>query len=185
MAIKFEHVLLEEFRLLPVYLVTPKDPYDLDALTSYPENLFPKGLSKLIGNNVKYDIEQVARCIAFEVPTGAFHLTRILESVLRVYWDVVTQNAPPPKSRAMGAYLGELNKNGKADANILAVLMQIKDLYRNPIAHPEVNLSIEQAMDLYSIIKTAVTMMLIFIQKNQHKSGKSKAKRSPSKKLKP
>lgn len=165
-AITFETALVEEFGILPSYLVTPKGGYSIDVLTMTPQDLFPADLLDLVPD-AKYDIEQAAKCLAFEVPTAAgFHLHRINEAVLRVYWDVVTNKAKRPKERSMGVYLSQLKKKEKGDAKTLATLQQIKDLDRNPISHPDEKLEIDDAIDLYGIIRSAVSRMLGVIRKN-------------------
>jgi hypothetical protein len=84
----------------------------------------------------KYDINQGAKCLAFEVPTAAaFHLMRATESVIQRYYGEVVGKLPPKKSRNWGAYIANLRRCG-AEPKIISALEDMKELYRNPIIHP-------------------------------------------------
>jgi len=43
---------------------------------------------------------------------------------------------------------------------LLASLQQIKDLHRNPLAHPEETLTLEEAVGLFGIVQSAINAML-------------------------
>ena len=161
----FDMALSDELGTMPSYLVSPKGGYDVNVLISNPEALFPIDLAKLVPET-KYDIEQAAKCLAFEVPTAAgFHLHRINESVLQRYWEIVTNGATHPKQRNMGVYLTELKRRRKGEAKVKTTLQQIKDLHRNPILHPEQSLTLQDAIELLGIIVSVVSKMLTTIKK--------------------
>ena len=160
----FETAITDELPILPSYIVTPKGAFSVDSLTLSPIELFPADLLQFIPQ-ASYDVEQAGKCLAFEAPTAVgFHLNRVNEAVLRVYWDVVTNNAPHPRERSMGVYLRELKRRRKGDSKTKATLTQIKDLDRNSISHPERNLTMEEAIDLYGIIRSSVSRMLSVIR---------------------
>jgi hypothetical protein len=46
------------------------------------------------------------------------------------------------------------------NAKVLAALQQIKDPHRNPLAHPEETLTLEEAVGLFGIVQSAVNAML-------------------------
>jgi len=83
-----------------------------------------------------------------------------LETVLRRYWDAVANGAPHPKEKNLGVYLRELENKDVGEKKVRAVLAQIKDLHRNPLFHPEDQLSIDDAVGLFGIVRSAVTAML-------------------------
>ncbi len=161
----FEMALNDELATMPAYLVTPKGGYDVNVLTLAPETLFPPDLVTLIPET-KYDVEQAAKCLAFEVPTAAgFHLHRINEAVLHQYWDVVTNGASRPNGRSIAAYLTALGRRRKSNPKIKATLRQIKDLHRNPLVHTEESLaSLQEAIELYGIIISIISKMLAVIK---------------------
>jgi len=132
----FEIVLNAELALMPLYVVTQKAGYDTSILIENGTACFPDDLAAKVPEAVP-DIKAATRCIAFELPTAAgFHLHRANESVLRGYWDAVTNGAPRPKSRNIGDYLGELDKLNKGDDTVKSALRDLKDMHRNPLIHP-------------------------------------------------
>ena len=72
----------------------------------------------------------------------------------------MTNNAPRPQTRNIGDYLKELDKLNKGDARIKAALRDIKDLHRNPLIHPEHNLTNDQALALLGSVQGAIISML-------------------------
>ena len=91
-------------------------------------------------------INQAGRCLAFEVPTAAlFHMFRAADSVLRRWYKQVTGVEPKVKMRNWGTYIRKLRECG-VDEKILSALEQIKELHRNPVIHPEAQISIEEVL---------------------------------------
>jgi hypothetical protein len=158
---EFEHVLNATLQMSSMYYVSPKGGYNTQYLTDMGELIFPKELGVKVPNAVA-DIKQAARCIAFELPTAAgFHLHRANESVLRVYWDNVTDGKERPEEGNMGIYLGELNKLNKGKKSVREHLKSIKDFHRNPLMHPEQSLeTVEEAIGLLAAIRCSIGYML-------------------------
>lgn len=158
---EFEAVLRAELSLIPMYLVTPKAGYSLPTLIDMGEDCFPLELQVKVSEAVE-DLQQGARCIAFELPTAAaFHLHRACESVLLKYWDSVTSGAKRPRNRNMGSILKKLTDNNWGDPKVRASLENLKNFHRNPIIHPEQSIeSIDEAIALMNSIHTAVVQML-------------------------
>lgn len=160
----FEITLKAELNIAPAYLVTPKGGYNVDILTLAPSQAFHPDLLTLVPE-AKYDVEQAAKCMAFEVPTAAgFHLHRINESVVHHYWDAVANGAQRPKARNLGIYLTAMNDKGIGEKKVLATLTQIKDLHRNPLIHPQDSLTTQEAIELFGIIGSVVSSMVSTIQ---------------------
>lgn len=156
----FEIAFVDELSAQPAYLVTPKGGYSLDTILSSPEKLFHNDLLSYVPA-VQDDIEQAAKCLAFEVPTAAaFHLFRIIESVVRTYWDFVTDKKDHPEQQNLGVYLNDLEKEDKADKKIISTLKHIKDLYRNPITHPQESLTVDTAIALFGIVNSAIIQII-------------------------
>ena len=157
----FEAVLGAELALLPLYVVTPKGGCDLALLTDAGTRFFPADLSKKVPDAV-FDIEEAAKCMAFERFTAAgFHLHRANESVLRRYWEVVTNDAEHPDSRNMADYINGMNTRGVGDANLKAALKDLKNLHRNPLIHPDHTIkTADKAIALMNSVHTTITCML-------------------------
>lgn len=145
-----------------VYVVPPKGGFNVDILLGNPASLFHSLLLQYVPD-AKYDMEQFAKCLAFEVPiAAAFHLYRLNESVVHVYWDTLTKQ-PRLTNASVGDYLTSMQSSTNAekfDANILNVLDQINKLHRNPVLHPEINLTAEDALELFGIINSAISCMV-------------------------
>jgi hypothetical protein len=158
---KFETILISELQSISSYIVTRKAEFDIACMVESGKVFFSKDLEVKVPSAIP-DLEQAMRCIAFEVPTAAgFHLHRANESVLRVYWDNVTDGARRPKEHNMGVYLRELNKLDMGDKSVRAHLQSIKDFHRNPLMHPDQSLeSVEEAIDLMAAIRCAIGYML-------------------------
>jgi len=168
LAREFETVLKSALANLPAYIVTTKGGYDINILTLEPYKAFPSLLLHTIPH-AKYDVEQAARCLAFDVPTAAaFHLHRVNEIVLHRYWEVISKE-PPLKKSNVGAYLKAMEsiKDKGWNPSILCALKQINELHRNPTLHPEQELNAEEAIVLFGIINSVVASMLTAISEKQ------------------
>jgi hypothetical protein len=107
------------------------------------------------------DMRAAGRCIAFDLGTAAgFHIMRATELVLRRYFDEVTGNAERPKTNNIGDYLRVLDDQDKGKKKTRATLRQIKDLHRNELIHPEVTLTLDEAIALLGIAQSAIVAML-------------------------
>jgi hypothetical protein len=157
----FEAVLGAELSLWPVYLVTPKAGFDIGILIETGNACFPLELANKAPQAIS-DIKSGTRCMAFELFTAAaFHLHRANESVLHVYWDVVTGGAPRPTGRNMGDYLREMDRLVVGDDRVKAALKDLKDLHRNPLIHPEHSIeNADEAIALMNSVHTAIFHML-------------------------
>lgn len=157
---QFETVLTAEMNVGNAYLVTKKRGYDTSDLIKQAEVLFPSELIWAVPESLG-DIREAGRCIAFELATAAgFHIMRATELVLRRYFDMVTNGAARPDRNNIGEYLAELDKLQVGDTKTRATLRQIKDLHRNELMHPEVSLSLDEALALLGIAQSAIVAML-------------------------
>jgi hypothetical protein len=73
---------------------------------------------------------------------------------------------PKPKMRNWGTYIKNLKACG-VNPKVVSILEQIKDLYRNPIIHPETRLDIEEALSLLGIAESAISAMVMDIVARQ------------------
>jgi hypothetical protein len=157
---EFETVLRNELNNADAYYVTRKAGYDTTILVANAEKIFPSDLPIKAGSAIS-DVREAGKCLGYEASTAAgFHIMRALESVVRQYWTAVANGTTPPRNKTLGGYLKELNDNNLGEAKVRAVLQQIKDLHRNPLAHPGDTLSLDEAIGLFGIVHSAIAAML-------------------------
>ncbi len=161
---EFKTVLSAELNLLDTYSVSQKGAYSTSDLIEQAELLIPESIRGLLPEQAKTDIQQAGKCIAYDVPTGAaFHILRAIESVIRAYYQHVTGNLPKPKMRNWGAYINNLRKAG-GDEKIVGYIEHLKERYRNPVFHPEDNLTPEEAQMFLGACISGICQMLIAIR---------------------
>jgi hypothetical protein len=160
-AIKLNGTLESELAVQQVWYLTPKRAFDLDLLVADATAIFSADVRLEMDSDEKNNIVQAGRCLAFEIPTAAaFHIFRAAESVMRRYYVAVVGTIPAKKFRNWGAYLKNLKKHGGADPKILHSLEEVKDLYRNPIIHPETTYTPEQALSLVGLAENLISSMV-------------------------
>ena len=158
---EYRIALLSELGSLATFFVTQKGGYDTALLLEQGEALFSDDLGVKVPE-AKYDAKEAGKCLAFEVPTAAgFHLFRVTECVLRRYYSHVTGGSPHPKSRNIEVYLKALRRAGVGDPKIIDSLKQLADLHRNPLIHPEIALTLDEALALAGMARSVTTAMLV------------------------
>ena len=158
-----ETILRAELSAAHAYLATPIGAYDSVALLQEPWRVWPADLLLKLPNT-NADVFELGKCMAFQLATAAgFHALRIVENVLRKYWETVSNNAAHPKIKTIGSYVNALEKREIGDPKVIAALKQLKDLHRNPLMHPEASLTVEEAITLLGISFSVVAPMLNLI----------------------
>ena len=156
----FRLVLLSELATLPTFLVTPKDNYDIDRLIDLGTGLFPSDMLDKVPET-EDDAMEASKCLAYERNTACgFHTFRIVESVLRRYWDKVSSAKKRPNPQTLGNIAGQLKINNFGEEKVWGCLKQMADLHRNPLAHPDVILTADEAIEILGIARSAITPML-------------------------
>lgn len=156
----FRDLLIAECSTLPSYLVSRKEGYDMDVLVSSGGSLFPSSLAYKVPEAL-HDADQAAKALAFELATACgFHLFRLTESVVKRYWDTVSDGAERPKLQTLGTYAGEMKTKAFGDEAVVESIKQMARLHRNPVIHPETVLSVEEAIGILGIARSAVGSML-------------------------
>lgn len=149
------------------YVLCIEDQRFLSAhsLVEKIESCFAQESWSVIENIAKREFEESGKCLALERYTGAgFHALRGVECVIRQY--IVELTGALPKKRDWGHYVEVLKQNG-ADANLLAVLDNIRSLERNPLMHPEDWLNIDEAIAIFTISQTAVVRLVADLKKKR------------------
>lgn len=156
----FIAVFKSELSTLPAFLAGEKEGYDLNSLIDAGNLLFPKSLPLKVPEAVT-DALQAGKALAFDLPTASgFHLFRVTESVLKRYWDVVSKGAARPNLETIGNYAKELKGNGFGEEKVWEALMQMAKLHRNPLIHPEVILTVEEAISIVGMARSVTGAML-------------------------
>jgi hypothetical protein len=163
----FEAVLAAELETIHTYAATQKLAFDTRSLIDNAENLLPITIRNDVPQETISELREAGRCLAFEVPTASgFHVFRATEGVIRQYFKAVVGSLPEAKNRNWGAYIRTLEKHG-ADQKVTGFLDHIRQLYRNPVIHPEEHLEIEDAEILLSLCTSAIIQMVKAIQNIQ------------------
>ena len=153
-------ILAAEFETFPIYLISQKENYNIDRLIGNGLGLFPPTLRWKVPESVN-DATEASKCLAFERNTACgFHTFRVVEAVLRRYWDVVTEGQDRPHPEALGKMAADLKSKGKGEARVCEALLQLAKLHRNPLAHPDVNLSSDEAISILGMSRSVATLML-------------------------
>jgi hypothetical protein len=160
----FEPTLSSEFAKLHTYYIPSVGIFPTDALVNQPEKMFSES-ANLIPDETLIEIKEVGKCLAFSLPTAAgFHLMRSVESMLRHYYEVLSKGASRPARGATGIYFDAILQLPGVDRELHAALKQIKTLYRDPIAHPEVVLTGPEAISLLGVVQSAISRTLMLIK---------------------
>jgi len=163
-AAQFKLVFLSEISTLPVFLVQPKDNYDVSLLIERGAGLFPPTLLKKAPEKAPetaFDAGEVGKALAFQLPTACgFHTFRVLESVLKRYWDVSTSGDPRPEPATIGKIAADLENKKKGDVKVTESLKQFAKLHRNPTTHSDVALTDEEAIGTLGIARSIIAAML-------------------------
>lgn len=159
----FEQILQVDLNRAPIYLVTPKGIYATDHLINGAQFALMREVFDGTPEEAKDDLNQAGRCLAFGIWTGAaFHAMRATEKVLRDWHAAVCGR--PAGFVTMGHAITQLRAKD-ADPKTLAALDQLRDLHRNPVSHPEVFLTMSEAMELFAISTSAISAIVRQIAK--------------------
>lgn len=157
---KLKAVLLAELSVVPLFLVSLKESFDVSALVEAGNRLFPASLLVKVPETEK-DALEVGRALAFELPTACgFHTFRVTESVVRRYWDIATKGQARPKLEALGNFSAELERMQLGDIRIVESIKQMTKLHRNPLIHPEVILTSEEAIGIIGMARSVIGAIL-------------------------
>ncbi|MGA2964379.1 MAG: hypothetical protein ABSD96_22180, partial [Candidatus Korobacteraceae bacterium] len=94
-ATRLEAIMAQELDAMPIWFVTKRRAYSIDALIDNAETIFDATMIPLLSSHTTLDIRQSGRAIAFEVPTAAgFHAVRATEAVARGYHEIIIGTRP-------------------------------------------------------------------------------------------
>lgn len=157
---EFKTNLLAELGTLPAYFVSQKGDRDTLTLLDQPHLMFPADLGRKVPEAM-FDVAEAGKALCYETATACgFHLFRATEAVLRRYYTEATGGRPQPKVRNMAVYINAMTQRKCGDEKILSVLSQMSKLHRNPLIHPDVALTLDEAISILGISHSAITAML-------------------------
>jgi hypothetical protein len=163
----FQYVFSAELNNASLYFVEQVCAYKTSTLIENGDAVFPKNIREKLPELAVIDLKAAGRCLAFDLPTSAgFHIARAVETVLLQYFLVLEIERPDYKT--LGKYIETLREKGAPkgiDQKVVAALDQFKDLYRNPIMHPDINLSADEAQMLFANAQSAISAIISDMEK--------------------
>ena len=134
---------------------------DSSRLLGSAKGLIKKNVHEAISEGAIYDIQEAAKCLAFDRWTAAaFHILRATEGVLRQYYKGIVRRKRIT-DLTMGGILRDFKKHSKKpDERILTHLQNIKDNYRNPTNHPELRYDMESAEAVFELCLNSIGLMV-------------------------
>jgi hypothetical protein len=157
---QFKIAFLAELQTFPAFFVTQKGGYDTITLLDQPWRLFPADLAIKVPEAM-YDVAEVGKALCYETATACgFHVFRATETVLRRYYSHVTGGQAHPKVRNIMVYVQAMRKANCGDPKVLSAIEQLAKLHRDPIAHPEAALTVDEAISMLGMAHSAITFML-------------------------
>ncbi len=157
---QFKTAFLAELGTFPSYFVSQKGSHDTLTLLDQSWLMFPADLGAKVPEAM-YDVAEAGKALCYETATACgFHLFRATEAVLRRYYSHVTGGKAHPKVRNIMVYVQAMRQAKCGEEKILSVIEQLSKLHRNPIAHPEAILTVDEAIAILGMARSAVTAML-------------------------
>ena len=179
----FETILTAELQTIEAYHPSKKGIYSTRDLIAEADRILPDAMRERLRPEVVEEIRQSGRCLAFDNATASgFHIMRATEALMHQYYLTVCKPTPPPKDRLenWGKYLAAFMECQDQHAHeVAALLQQIKNQHRNPIMHPEVVLTVEEAFTLFEVARAAIIAMASKLRPPKAAKAKKHPKTSP------
>lgn len=159
---EFDTIFKNESPRMTVFSSERKGLYDMEGLIDHADQHLPESVSKRLPTQAREDLRGAGRCLAFNIPTASvFHAWRALEVVIGAYYISMTGRtfAEAGVQRNWGDYIKALDNAG-ADKDITRNLDHIRANYRNPVMHPNVNVTADEAFSLLGIGFSAIAQVM-------------------------
>ncbi|HVW72671.1 MAG TPA: hypothetical protein VHC39_03450 [Rhizomicrobium sp.] len=154
---KFETVFAEEMRDNATYYVPRRGIFNTKALVDTADEAFPSGLHPFIPEKTREDWRAAGRCLAFNLLSASgFHVARAVEGTIESYYQKFCGQPAGSTLKGWHDYVqalegARLNGSNPAPSDkTIAEIKQMKDDYRNPIAHPRLVLTEADARMLFA-----------------------------------
>jgi hypothetical protein len=151
----FETVFSDAMTEAATYFVPRRGIFQTSALVDKADESFPAEIRGFIPDKAKLDWQAAGRCLAFNLLTASgFHVARAVEGTLEAYYQLFSgkRGKELPSWHEYIQALEQLSSSRgaiKPSAKTVAELQQMKNDYRNPIAHPRVVLTEPEARILF------------------------------------
>lgn len=134
--------------------------YTVEKLTKDFQSLMAPGVFLVLPEISKTDFQEAGKCIAYELPTsGAFHLMRAVEAVLRHYYKNKIKRKRISEPRMWGPMTNHLLER-KTPAGLIESLDNIRKNYRNPTQHPDKVYDMDEIQDLLALSLDVTNRMI-------------------------
>ena len=160
---QFRTVLIADLRIATSFTVTKSGIFDVNQLVNCAHRALSEDARKKLTKEVLDEIDASGKCLAFNLPTASgFHAMRAVERVIKVYLAAFLSPEEIGRLKNWGQYLEALEKRASGEATpkpspeAIALIRQIKDIYRNPVIHPERVLSADEASTLFHSTLAAI-----------------------------
>lgn len=160
---EFELVFAAELETTDVYYVSQKGIYSTSDLIERADATFTAGVRAKLTPEIVSDIRQAGKALAFDLDTASgYHMIRATESLIHIYYVKVSGSIPRRKDRNWGAYVRNLNAHRKANSNsavdpkLISLIDQVREHHRNPVMHPELTLSADEAQSLFNVCQGVI-----------------------------
>lgn len=165
---QFKTVLIADLRISASFTVTESGIFDVNRLVNSARNVLSPDARTTVGEEVLREIDDSGRCLAFNLATACgFHAMRGVERVIKRYLALFFSADEVDRLNNWGHYLNALERRTdgeiepKPSAEAIALLRQIKEIYRNPVIHPDRTLSSEEASTLFHSTVAAMSRVAI------------------------
>jgi hypothetical protein len=165
-ALVFESVFKNDSPSMSIFSTEGKGIYRMDRLIDSADEHLPVAARKRLPKQARTDLVAAGRCLAFNIPTAtAFHMWRALEVVFGAYYVSITGKTfeEAKVHRNWGEYIKALVE-ARADKKITDNLDHIRAEYRNPVMHPNENVSEDAAFNLFGIGFSAIAQVMEVIE---------------------
>lgn len=156
--------------------MTKSGIFDVNQLVNCAHQALPDDVRGKLPKEALDEIDASGKCLAFSLPTASgFHAMRAVERVIRTYLNDFMSRDEIVRLKNWGQYLDALEKRAsgeerpKPSDEAIALIRQIKDIYRNPVIHPDRVLSAEEAMTLFHSTLAAIGRIAAELSKKEPK----------------
>lgn len=164
---EYRPILYAELQSVDAYYVQQQGAFSTRTLIEKADSaiaISPE-LAQLVSDEVKSDLRESGRCLAFQLPTASgFHVARATETVIKALMAAAKCQEPKESQRNWGTYI-KLLDDRQVDNRITHHLAMIKELHRNPLSHPDITLTMPDALALWSLCTSLIATMIAEISK--------------------
>lgn len=160
---KLKVVLIAELRTSTSFSVTGSGIFDVGLLVNGAHRALDPEIIMIVGDPVRDELDDAGKCLAFNLCTAAgFHSMRAIERVIKLYLQNFFDAKSIARLKNWGQYLDALEKVGEGvilrpSEEAIALIRQIKDIYRNPVIHPDRVLNSHEAKTIFHGTIAAIT----------------------------